>query len=71
MLAPGRDEIIHTPEGFQAGFSKIVKDSLEAYGRGEPPPVGPWECVKAGRLIHGAYAIAGPARGREANRDRV
>ena len=77
VLAPGRDEVmptpevISTPEGFQAGFSKIVKDSLEAYGRGDPPPVGPWELVKAVRLIHNAYAIARPAGDRAARRDRI
>jgi|SRR5579883_378515 predicted dehydrogenase len=60
LLAPNRDEVVAPPEGFQSGFGTIVRETLEAYGRGEPPPVGPRELLQAVRLIHQAYAIARP-----------
>lgn len=60
LLAPNRDEIRAAPDGFQSGFGKIVKDTLEAYGRGDPPPVGPVDVVRAVAMIHKAYAIARP-----------
>jgi predicted dehydrogenase len=59
ILAPNRDEIIPTPEGWQAGFGAAVRHALEAYGRGEPPPIPASECARAVRLIHDSYRAAG------------
>jgi predicted dehydrogenase len=59
ILAPNRDEIIPTPEGWQAGFPRAIREALEAYGRGDPPPIPARECARAVKLIYDAYAAAG------------
>jgi predicted dehydrogenase len=59
VLAPNRDEIIPTPEGWQAGFGAAVRQALEAYGRGDPPPIPASECARAVRLIFDSYRAAG------------
>ena len=59
VLAPGRDEIIPTPEGWQSGFGEAIRQALEAYGRGDPPPIPAGECARAVRLIHDSYRAAG------------
>lgn len=59
VLAPDRDEIIKTPEGWQFGFRAAVEDALEAFGRGDPPPIPARECARAVRLVHDSYRAAG------------
>ncbi len=36
-----------------------VGEALEAYGRGDPPPIPPSECAHAVRLIFDSYRAAG------------
>src|SRR5712672_1882839 len=59
LLAPNRDEIIPQPEGWEAGYPRAVREALEAYGRGDPPPIPPSECAHAVRLIFDSYRAAG------------
>ena len=58
LLAPGRDEIIPQPPGWQAGYPRAVREALEAYGRGDPPPIPASECAHAVRLIFDSYRAA-------------
>lgn len=59
LLGPGRDEFLPQPEGWQAGYPRAVRDALEAYGRGDPPPIPASECAHAVRLIFASYRAAG------------
>jgi predicted dehydrogenase len=59
LLAPDREEIIPQPEGWEAGYPRAVKEALEAYGRGDPPPIPASECAHAVRLIFDSYRAAG------------
>ena len=59
VLAPGRDETIPQPPDWQAGYPRAVREALEAYGRGDPPPIPPSECARAVRLIFDSYRAAG------------
>src|ERR1700737_3478462 len=55
ILAPGRDETIPQPPDWEAGYPRAVREALEAYGRGDPPPIPASECAHAVRLIFEAY----------------
>ena len=59
LLAPGRDEIIPEPVGWEAGYKRAIKEALEAFGRGDPPPIPASECARAVRLIFDSYRAAG------------
>jgi len=59
ILAPGRDETISQPPDWVAGYPRAVRDALEAYGRGDPPPIPASECTHAVRLIFDSYRAAG------------
>jgi predicted dehydrogenase len=59
ILGPSRDEIIPQPPDWQAGYPRAVREALEAYGRGDPPPIPASECARAVRLIFDAYCKAG------------
>jgi predicted dehydrogenase len=59
MLGPGRDEIIPQPAGWEAGYPRAVREALEAYGRGDPPPIPASACARAVRLIFDSYRAAG------------
>ena len=59
ILAPNRDEIIPQPEDWEAGYPRVIREALEAYGRGDPPPIPASECARAVRLIFDSYRIAG------------
>jgi predicted dehydrogenase len=59
ILAPGRGEIIPQPPDWQDGYPRAVREALEAYGRGDPPPIPPSECAHAARLIFDSYRAAG------------
>ncbi len=39
-----------------------LRDAFEAWRRGAPPPMGVRDCLRAVRLIDGAYALAGQPR---------
>jgi len=59
LLGPNREEIIPQPQGWEAGYPRAVKEALEAYGRGDPPPIPASECAHAVRLIFDSYRAAG------------
>jgi len=59
LLGSGRDDFIPQPEGWQAGYPRVIKEALEAYGRGDPPPIPASECAHAVRLIFDSYQAAG------------
>jgi predicted dehydrogenase len=59
ILAPGREETISQPPDWQDGYPRAVREALEAYGRGDPPPIPPSECAHAVRLIFDSYHAAG------------
>jgi predicted dehydrogenase len=59
ILAPDREETIPQPPGWQDGYPRAVREALEAYGRGDPPPIPPSECAHAVRLIFDGYRAAG------------
>ena len=59
VLAPGREEMIPKPPEWQDGYPRVVREALEAYGRGDPPPIPASECAHAVRLIFDSYRAAG------------
>jgi predicted dehydrogenase len=59
LLGPGRDEFVPQPEGWQAGYPRAIREALEAYGRGDAPPIPASECAHAVRLIFESYRAAG------------
>jgi predicted dehydrogenase len=59
ILASGREETVPQPEGWQAGYPRAIREALEAYGRGDPPPIPASECAQAVRLIFDSYRAAG------------
>ncbi len=59
LIAPGRDDFIPQPEDWQAGYPRAIREALEAYGRGDPPPIPASECAHAVRLIFDSYRAAG------------
>jgi predicted dehydrogenase len=59
ILAPGRHETIPQPPEWVAGYPRAVREALEAYGRGDPPPIPASECAHAVRLIFDSYRAAG------------
>ncbi|MFI5400311.1 MAG: Gfo/Idh/MocA family protein [SAR324 cluster bacterium] len=61
VLGPGRDEVIPKPKGWRDGFPRAIEDALEAFGRGDPPPIPARECARAVRLIFNSYRAAGVA----------
>ena len=58
ILGPSRDETIPQPPGWESGYPRAVREALEAYGRGDPPPIPASECARAVRLIFDAYRAA-------------
>jgi predicted dehydrogenase len=52
------DETI--PSGdITAPYFTVVRETLDHWQRGEPPPISVHDCVRAVRLIDQAYALAG------------
>jgi predicted dehydrogenase len=66
ILAPGREETIPQPEGWETGYPRAVREALEAYGRGDPPPIPASECAHGVRLIFDSYRAAGVPPGMRA-----
>ncbi len=58
VLGPERDEVIPTPVDEQGGYPQWVRETLEAYGRGDPPPIAADSCARVARLTHAAYRMA-------------
>jgi predicted dehydrogenase len=58
VLGSGRDELITAPPGDEAGYPRWVREALEAYGRGDPPPITSDACARVSRLTHAAYRMA-------------
>jgi len=61
LAGPGRDEFIPQPEGWQVGYPRAIREALEAYERGDPPPIPASECAGAVRLIFESYRGAARA----------
>ena len=61
LTGPSRDEFIPQPAGWQAGYPRAIREALEAYGRGDPPPIPASECAQAVRLIFASYRAAANA----------
>ena len=61
LIGPGHDEFIPQPEGWRAGYPRAIREALEAYGRGDPPPIPASECTRAVRLIFESYRVAAHA----------
>ena len=60
VLGSERDEMIPAPAHQPAAYPKWVRETLEAFGRGDPPPVGAEACARVARLTHAAYGMAIP-----------
>jgi hypothetical protein len=43
----------------EAPYFTTVRDALDCWQRGAPPPVSAHDCARAVRLIDQAYALAG------------
>jgi predicted dehydrogenase len=52
------DEVTKGTE-IEAPYFTAVRDALDAWQRGAPPPIGVHDCVRVVRLIDQAYALAG------------
>ncbi|MBV9250005.1 MAG: Gfo/Idh/MocA family oxidoreductase [Acetobacteraceae bacterium] len=59
LLGPSRGAFIPQPQGWEAGYPRAVREALEAYGRGDPPPIPASECAHAVRLVFESYRAAG------------
>ncbi len=59
MLSPGREEVVPQPAGWKAGYPRAIEEALQAYGRGDPPPIPASECARAVRLVFESYRAAG------------
>jgi predicted dehydrogenase len=59
LLGSGQDDFIPQPKGWEAGYPRAIREALEAYGRGDPPPIPASECAHAVRLIFDSYRAAG------------
>jgi predicted dehydrogenase len=66
ILGPGRDEVLREPAGWQSGYPRALREALEAYGRGDPPPIPAENCARAVRLIFAGYDAAGAKREKSA-----
>ncbi|HKW92780.1 MAG TPA: Gfo/Idh/MocA family oxidoreductase [Methylomirabilota bacterium] len=53
------DETIPGTE-IEAPYFTTVRDALDCWKRGAPPPISVHDCLRAVRLIDQAYALAGP-----------
>lgn len=51
------------PEPAEPLARAALRDALDHWRRGAPPPIGVADCLRAVRLIDRAYALAGPAGG--------
>jgi predicted dehydrogenase len=58
ILGPSRDETVLQPPCWESGYPRAVREALEAYGRGDPPPIPASECACAVRLIFDSYRAA-------------
>jgi predicted dehydrogenase len=58
VVGPERDEVIPTPPNGQGGYATWVRETLEAFARGDPPPIPAEACGRVARLTHAAYAMA-------------
>jgi predicted dehydrogenase len=58
LLAPGRNEVIPTPEGESGGYGQWLREALAAYSRGDPPPIPADACARVARLTQAAYRLA-------------
>ena len=54
------DETTPCPEDL-ARYFVAIREALDAWQRGAPPPIGVADCLRAVRLIDQAYALAGAA----------
>jgi predicted dehydrogenase len=52
------DEVTQGTE-IEAPYFTAVREALDAWQRGAPPPIGVHDCLRAVRLIDQAYALAG------------
>jgi len=59
IVGPGRDETRRAPEGYLSGWPRVVHESLDRIGRGEPPPASARDCARAVSLIFDAYRMSG------------
>lgn len=58
LIGPGRRELIPTPAAEPRAYPAWVHETLEAFGRGDPPPITPDACARVARLTHAAYRSA-------------
>ena len=59
LIAAGREEMF--PGGASAAglYPTLVRDMLEHFGRGDPPPITAHDCANAVELLDQAYRLAG------------
>ncbi len=58
ILGPDRDELIPAPAGEKGAYPTWVRQTLEAFERGDPPPISASACARVARLTRTAYEIA-------------
>ena len=56
VTANAEETILGTPEGSPS--YRLLKDALDRWQRGEPPPASVHDCYRAVRLIDRAYELA-------------
>jgi len=57
LLGPERDEVIPAPSGDQGLYATWVREALDAFARGDPPPIPAEACARVARLTRAAYAM--------------
>jgi predicted dehydrogenase len=58
LRGPQRDEMIPLPPDTRGGYATWLRATLEAWGRGDPPPIGATDALRVSRLTHAAYRAA-------------
>ena len=51
-------KMIPSPPRIEEGYPKLIREGLEALGRGDPPPVPPSDLARVVELIDDTYRLA-------------
>jgi len=58
VAGPDRDEVIPAPAGEKGAYPTWVRETLEAFARGDPPPIPASASARVARLTRAAYETA-------------
>lgn len=59
ILKPDHEEMVGGIPPYEIGAQKLARDCLDAFAKGEAPPIPPRACARAMELIQDTYRMAG------------